>query len=405
MDRRLASPPKADRPSNGADGADFASLSPPIWRASTVVFRTLEAFVLRKNRLPDGFTYGTTGTPTQRTLEARIAELDDAAHCVVTPSGQAAICLCILAVVRAGDHLLMAESSYGPARTFATQYLAELGVEVELYDPRLGAGIKSLFKPNTRLVWMESPGSITMEVQDVPAIVGAASEKSILTAIDNTWASPLGFKPLNYAVDLCVQACTKYMGGHSDVLMGSITTSDSTLYRRIRQLQAVMGQAVSAEDCFLISRGLDTMTMRFRHQSASADRVARFLKSHPMVARVLYPSLADSPDYLIWRRDFTGSGSLFSVAMIPAPYEAFEALFNTFKRFAIGASWGGVHSVAAFYPEEEIRGRKWRPVEGPLIRLSIGLEEPDDLIEELHHALLAFERAGFTETGLTGAKS
>ncbi len=373
--------------------SEFASLSPPIWRASTVVFRSLEDFVLRKSRLPDGFTYGTTGTPTQRTLEARIAQLDEAAHCVVTPSGQAAICLALLATVKSGDHLLMVESAYVPARTFATQHLTELGVEVELYDPRIGSEIAKLFKSNTKLIWMESPGSLTMEVQDIPAIVAAASARSILTAIDNTWASPLGFKPLDFAVDLCVQACTKYMGGHSDILMGSITTNDTGLYRRLRQLQAVMGQAVSAEDCFLMSRGLDTLRVRMRQQVSSADMIAKFLARHPMVDRVLFPSLTDSPDHALWRRDFEGAGSLFSLALVPAPYQSFCAMFASFKLFAIGASWGGVHSIAAFYPEEELSARKWKPCVGPLIRLSIGLEEPGELIDELHQALQAFEMA------------
>lgn len=377
----------------GVDRTAFASLSPPVWRASTVVFPSLDAFVTRKTRLPDGFTYGTTGTPTQRALETRIAGLDQASHCVIAPSGQAAICLALLVAVQAGDHLLMTESAYGAARTFAMQHLAQLGVEVELYDPRIGAGIAQLFRSNTRLVWMESPGSITMEVQDVPAIVAAAARHSILTAIDNTWASPLGFQALSYGVDLCVQACTKYMGGHSDVLMGSITMNDSPLYRRVRQLQAVMGQAVSAEDCFLVSRGLDTLQVRLRQQVSSAAKIAAALQRHAMVRRVLYPSLASSPDHDLWRRDFVGTGSVFSLQLQPAPYEAYSALFSEFERFAIGASWGGVHSIAAFYPAEEIAGRKYRPCDGPLMRLSIGLEDPDELIAELATALQVFEQA------------
>lgn len=372
---------------------DFASLSPPVWRASTVVFKSLEDFVSRKSRLPDGFTYGTTGTPTQRALETKIAALDGAQHCVVAPSGQAAICMVLLATVRCGDHLLMTESAYGPAKTFALQHLALLGVEVEFFDPRIGKNIESLLRVNTRLIWLESPGSVTMELQDVPAIVKAAIRHGVGTAIDNTWASPLGLSPLDLGVNICVQACTKYLGGHSDVLMGSISTRDYDLYRAIRQLQAVMGQAVSAEDCFLMSRGIDTLRVRLTHQVSSTTRIASFLQSHSMVRKVLLPSLQSSPDYPIWKRDFKGSGALFSVQLIPAPMSAYTAMFREFKHFAIGASWGGVHSIVAFYPEEEISARKFPACDGPLVRFSIGLENPEDLIVEISLALGAFERA------------
>lgn len=384
--------------STSVDETQFASLSPPVWRASTVVFRSLKDFVERKNRLPDGFTYGTTGTPTQRKLETRIAALDGAAHCIVTPSGQAAICLALIANLKAGDHLLMVESAYGPAKTFALQYLVELGVQVELYDPYVGAGISKLFKSNTRMVWMESPGSMTMEIQDVPAIVGAATQHSILTGIDNTWSTAINFKPFDFGVGLTVQACTKYMGGHSDVLMGCITTNDSDLYKRLRQLQALMGQAVSAEDCFLISRGLDTLHLRICHQATSALKIANYLKHHPMVKAVLHPSLAESPDYRIWCRDFNGAGSVFSLALIPAHYDAFSALFGSFKHFAIGASWGGVHSVAAFFSTEELTTRSFKMFDGPLIRISVGLEDVNELIADLHEGLKNFAGTHQTQT-------
>jgi len=391
--RRSCGSNMKDDTSHEQDALDFVSLSPPVWRASTVVFKTLEDFVSRKSRLPDGFTYGTTGTPTQRQLESRIAALDSAQHCVVTPSGQAAICMVLLATVRSGDHLLMTESAYGPAKTFALQHLTALGVDVELYEPRVGKNIESLFRENTRLVWLESPGSVTMELQDIPAIVEAAASRKITTAIDNTWASALGMKPLELGVNISVQACTKYLGGHSDVLMGSISTRDADLYRAIRQLQAVMGQAVSAEDCFLISRGMDTLSVRLRHQVDSTNQIAKFLQGHPLVKKVLLPSLNTSPDRLIWERDFSGSGSLFSVELTTAPLSAYTAMFGEFRHFAIGASWGGVHSIAAFYPKEEISARRYRPCDGPLVRLSIGLENANDLIEELDTALQAFEKA------------
>ena len=370
---------------------DFSSLSPPVWRASTVVFKTLEDFVSRKSRLPDGFSYGTTGTPTQRTLEARIAKLEDAQHCVVLPSGQAAVCLTLLALVKAGDHLLMSESAYGPAKTFALATLKNLGVEVELYDPCIGANIASLVRPNTQCIWLESPGSMTMEVQDIPAICAVAKSRNIKTAIDNTWASSLGLKPLVIGVDIAVQACTKYMGGHSDVLMGSVTTNDSDLYSQVRQLQAGMGQAVNAEDCFLISRGLDTIALRLHEQSRSTLAVAQYLASHLAVSEVLYPPLPQSKGHAIWKRDFCGAGTLLSVALQSAPFAAYQAMFAAFKQFAIGASWGGVHSIAAYYPAEEFTARKHMPCHGPLVRLSIGLEGTDNIIQELDTALQIFQ--------------
>ena len=370
---------------------DFSSLSPPVWRASTVVFKTLEDFVTRKSRLPDGFTYGTTGTPTQRTLEARIAKLDSAQHCVVLPSGQAAVCIALLALVKAGDHLLMSESAYGPAKTFALRSLKNLGVEIELYDPCIGANIASLLRSNTQCIWLESPGSMTMEVQDIPAICAVAKSRNIYTVIDNTWASSLGLKPLDLGVDMTVQACTKYMGGHSDVLMGSVTTHDPSLYAQVRQLQAGMGQAVNAEDCFLISRGLDTMALRLQAQSRSTLQVAQYLASHPAVAEVLYPPLAQSQGHALWKRDFCGAGTLLSVALQNAPFAAYQAMFAAFKHFAIGASWGGVHSIAAYYPADEFITRKYMPCEGPLVRLSIGLEGADAIIEELDTALQIFQ--------------
>lgn len=374
------------------EGEGFASLVPPVWRASTVVFDSLEDFVARKSRLPDGFTYGTTGTPTQRALEARIAALDRGAHCVVLPSGQAAICNVLLAFLRQGDHLLMTDAAYGPAKTFAEQRLAALGIEVELYPPRIGPDIERLMRANTRLVWMESPGSLTMEMQDVPAITEVARRRGVLTALDNTWSSPCGFSPLEIGVDLCVHACTKYMSGHSDVLMGSVSTRDAGLYARLRALQAGMGQAVSAEDCFLVARGLETLELRLERQVRSADQLARHLAAHHLVRRTLYPPLPLDADHVLWRRDHRGAGALFSLELAPAPRAAHAAMFDAFRLISIGASWGGVHSVAGFYPSEEFATRRYCDVEGPLVRLSVGLEPVQALVAEMDRALSAFER-------------
>lgn len=368
----------------------FSSLSPAVWRASTVTFSSLDEFVERKARLPDGFTYGTTGTPTHRQLEARIATLDKANHCLVLPSGQAAITLVMLAMLKAGDHLLITDSAYGPAHDFA-RHITGMGVEVERYDPRIGSGIAALIRTNTRLIWLESPGTVTMEVQDVPAIVSQARLRGVWTAIDNSWASPLYFSPLSLGVDLCIQACSKHMGGHSDVLMGSVSTNDTVLHGVLRRLQATMGQAVSAEDCFLVQRGLDTMALRLEAQSAKALRLAEQLQRHPMVCRVLHPALRTFDTHHLWRDQFSGSGSLFSLTLQDAPLEAFRAMFSSFRHIAIGASYGGLHSLAAFYPTQHQTSRCFPSVEAPVIRLAIGLEDYGALEDDLNRGLEAFE--------------
>ncbi|WPH22134.1 trans-sulfuration enzyme family protein [Variovorax paradoxus] len=371
----------------------FASLAPPVWRASTVVFDSLDDFVNRRTRLPDGFSYGTTGTPTQRALETRIAELDGAAHCVVFPSGQAAICGALLALLKKGDHLLMTDAAYGLAKSFAVERLQALGVEVEFYPPRIGADIERLIRPSTRLIWLESPGTVTMEVEDVPAITAAARARGVLTAIDNTWASPLGFAALAHGVDLCIHACTKYMGGHSDVLMGSIATNDEKLYRSVRGLQSLMGLAVSPEDCFLVARGLDTMQVRMERQAASAQLIAASLATHPLVRLMLFPALPGAPDHALWARDFRQAGCVMSLQLAEAPYDAYRAMFRELELFSIGASWGGVRSIAAFYPAQELARRSFCDVHGPVIRLSVGLQDPQALLDELLGALSAFQKS------------
>jgi cystathionine beta-lyase len=369
---------------------DFSSLSPAVWRASTITFSSLDEFAARKAQLPDGFTYGTTGTPTHRQLEARIADLDKANHCLVLPSGQAAVCLVMLAMLKAGDHFLITDSAYGPAYDFA-KHLIGMGVEVERYDPCIGSGIADFIRPNTRLIWLESPGTVTMEVQDVPAIVAQARLHGVRTAIDNSWASPLYFSPLSLGVDLCIHACSKHMGGHSDLLMGSVSSNDIALHTALRALQATMGQAVSAEDCFLVQRGLDTMALRLEAQSAKALSIAGHLQRHPMVREVLHPALSTFKTHKLWRDQFSGSGSLFSVVLQPAPVDAFRAMFESFQHIAIGASYGGLHSLAAFYHAQHQSNRLFPSVKAPVIRLAIGLENYSALVAELDKALDIFE--------------
>ncbi|WP_428001546.1 trans-sulfuration enzyme family protein [Acidovorax sp.] len=372
---------------------EFSSLVPPILRASTVKFGSLEDFVARAARLPDGFSYGTTGTPSHRGLEARIAGLDKGRHCVVVPSGQAAIALVMMAVLKAGDHLLISDSSYGPAVTFAMEQMAQLGVVVERYDPAIdGEGIAALLRPNTKLLWMESPGSITMEVQDVAALVAQAQKRGVLTAIDNTWSSPLYFQPLALGVDLCIHACTKYMGGHSDLLMGSISMNDLGLYKRVRHLQSYMGLASSADDCFLVQRGLETLALRMAHQSAVALDIAQWLEGQACVRQVLHPALPSSPSHTLWKKQFSGSGGVFSLVLEPAPYEAYQAFFADLQTLSIGASWGSVHSLIAYYPAQVQDGRAFPLVREPMVRISVGLEGAQAIREDLERALGRFRQ-------------
>ncbi|MFY3980961.1 cystathionine beta-lyase [Achromobacter xylosoxidans] len=370
---------------------DFASLSPAVQRASTVVFDSLDAFVNRKHRQPDGFSYGVTGTPTARLLEDRIAALEGGRHCVITPSGAAALMTVVMGFVRGGDHLLLSAACYGALKTFGEKWLAHMGVDVELYDPSIGAGIEALIRPATRMICIEAPGTVTMEMADVPAIAAAARRHGVLTMMDNTWASPLGFQPLAHGVDFSVEAATKFFGGHSDVLMGSISMNDADHYAVLRETQSILGQQVSPDDCFLVLRGLETLALRLRAQSDATLRVAEWLQSQPQVERLLYPPLSSDPGHGLWQRDFRTNGCLFSMVLAPAPEAAFNGFFDSLRHFAIGASWGGVHSLAAYYPAGLQAGRAFPATDRPIVRLSIGLEEVDTLKDDLRGALAAYQ--------------
>ena len=371
----------------------FGSLSPAVWRASTVVFDSLDEFVQRKQRQPDGFSYGITGTPTARLLEDRIAQLEGGRHCVLAPSGAAALMTTVMGFVRGGDHVLVSAACYGSLKTFAEQWLARLGVEVELYDPCIGAGIDALIRPATRLVCIEAPGTVTMEMADVPAIAEVARRHGVLTMMDNTWASPLGFRPLEHGIDFSVEAATKFFGGHSDVLMGSISMNDAGHYAVLRETQSILGQQVSPDDCFLVLRGLETLRLRVQAQSAATQSITQWLAEQPMVDRLLYPPLESDPGHARWKRDFRTHGCLFSVILAPAPESAFHAFFDSLRHFAIGASWGGVHSLAAYYPAALQAGRAFAATDRPVVRLSIGLEDPQSLKDDLQAALAAFQAA------------
>jgi cystathionine beta-lyase len=378
----------------------FRTPSPEIRRTSTVLFDSvadLRAALTAWRSGDRGYsTYGTHGTPTTATLEALLLEGEGGAGVELASSGLGAIVTAMLAVVRAGDHLLITDAAYGPARDFATGVLARLGVDVEFYDPLVGKAIASLLRPNTSLIWMESPGTHTFEVQDVPAIVAAArrAPHRVVTAVDNTWGSPGLFRPFDHGVDISVVALTKYWGGHADVLMGG-TFANADLLPAVRETARLTGAAVGGEDAFLVVRGARTAGLRIREQGAAALELAQRLASHRSVARVLHPALPDDPGHTLWQRDFHGSSSLFSFELQRAdgsPAEQADADAFTDRlvargRFGLGYSWGGYETLImpARWSGLTRAVRPWTG--GPLLRVSIGLEPVEALWADLEASL------------------
>ncbi len=365
---------------------NYRSLASPTFRGSTTVFPSASLVEDTWDQWRAGYTYGLYGTPTALELAARICELESGTHTILTPGGQAAISLINFALLQSGDHLLIPASVYFPNRKLATRLLSRFGVLTDFYDPSVGAKITSLIQENTRLIWCESPGSITMEVQDLPAIVAAAHARNVRVVLDNTWSAGVLLDAFSHGVDVTMQAITKYIGGHSDLLLGSITVRDEGLYQRIGAAQQVIGCAVSPDDCSLALRGLQTLAVRLAAIEASALSIARWLYSRPEIEFVLHPALPSCPGHEFWKRDFLGSSGVFSIVLKPGPtqpqvYEFVDAL----ELFRVGYSWGGVASLAVAYDIGRIPGR---PAYGHrIVRLNIGLEATEDLIADLHQAL------------------
>jgi cysteine-S-conjugate beta-lyase len=364
----------------------FRSLATPVYRGSTVLFPDAHSAVDHWDQWRVGYNYGLYGTPTTLELAARVCELEGGDHTCITAGGQGALSLVNLALLNAGDHLLLPENVYGPHRRLAKQMLQRFGIESSLYDPMIGSGISELFRDNTRLVWCESPGSLTMEVQDVPAIAKAAHQRSILVALDNTWASGVLFRSFDHGVDISTQALTKYIGGHSDLLLGSVTVKNRDLYEKLGQTHYLLGCAASPDDCSLAIRGLKSLAVRLKQIEKSALAVAKWLRGRIEVDRVLHPALPSCPGYEIWERDFLGSSGLFSIVFKPGPSKnQVQAFVDALALFEIGYSWGGVTSLAMAYDLTNVKGRP--NYEHRLVRLYIGLEDPEDLIADLEKAL------------------
>jgi cystathionine beta-lyase len=367
----------------------FGFVNTPIYRGSTVLYPTYEDLAARNAR----FTYGTHGTPTIEALEAAWTEISGAAATVLVPSGLAAIGLALLTAVKAGDHILVTDSVYRPTRNFCETMLKRLGVETTYYDPLVGAEIAALVRPNTSVIFLESPGSQSFEIQDIPAIVAVAKARGICTILDNTWATPLFFQAHAAGVDLSLEAGTKYLSGHSDLLLGLVTATPDWA-SRLKTTATCFAMCAGPEDVFLGLRGLRSMALRLGEAQAQALAVARWLETRAEVAQVLHPALPACPGHALWKRDFTGSSGLFSVLLNPCPEAGLSAFFNGLKLFGMGYSWGGFESLVVPFDCRPYRtATVWNPP-GPAMRFSIGLEDVDDLKADLDAAFDRMRKAG-----------
>jgi len=370
--------------------AQHGYVNPPVYHASTLLYRSAEDYLAHRSR----YQYGRRGTPTSEALSDAIAELEGPSCAGVTllPSGLAACSIALMATLKAGDHVLVTDNVYQPTRIFCDGNLSRQGVSTTYYDPLIGSGIASLFKPNTRAVYLESPGSLSFEIQDVPTIAAAAHAHGAVVLMDNTWASPLYFRALEKGVDLVVQSGSKYIGGHSDLMLGTISANRTTWPQLIKTVHA-MGLCVGPDDMYLGLRGLRTMGVRLAQHYAAGLAIARWLEARPEVLRVIHPALDSHPGHTIWQRDYTGASGLFSVVFKPMPQAAVFAFVDALTLFGIGASWGGYESLIIPFDCTAVRtATRWAPG-GPTVRLHIGLEAVDDLIADLEHGFAAMAKA------------
>ena len=364
----------AGRDPSRSEGA----VNPPLHRATTLILDEVDELYGTPTK-----TYALDGMAVQEALRSALAAIEGGADALLAPSGMAAVTMAFMTVARAGGEFLVTDACYGPTRRLCDTLLKKLGVKTRFIDPRIGAGIGELITDTTCGVFMESPGSITLEIMDVPAIVAAARVKNVPVILDNTWSAGVFFKPFGYGVDLSVQALTKYQAGHADAFLGAVVASTPQWANRVRMTYKQLGLNASPDDAYLVLRGLRTLSVRLERQSASALTVAKWLKGRPEVECVLHPGLDTHPDHGLWRRDFFGSSGLFSVMLKPAPREKVKAMCEGYKVFAMGFSWGGYESLIVPSNDNIRRAAAPWKSEGEILRLSIGLEHPDDLIADL----------------------
>lgn len=364
------------------DFTEHGMVNPPIYHASTILFPDLATYKGGKQK----YRYGRRGTPTSRALETAIAELEGGFNCKVAPSGLAAVSCALLAFLKAGDHVLMVDSVYAPARHFCNTVLKRFGIETTYYEPQLGAKISDLLQPNTRVVYCESPGSQTMEVQDVPAISAAAHAHGAIVMLDNTWSAGHYFKAFSHGCDVSIQAATKYIVGHSDVMMGSVVCNEAC-WPQFKESFESMGQFAGPDDMYLALRGLRTLDVRLERHMKNAMTVANWLRGREEVETVLYPALPNASGHELWKRDFTGACGLFSVILKPVSETAIAAMVDGFQLFKIGDSWGGFESLVV--PFSPLRTATNWTSKGPALRFHVGLEDPKDLVADLE---AGFER-------------
>ncbi|PVH30238.1 cystathionine beta-lyase [Pararhodobacter oceanensis] len=382
MTRRIASTlAQTGRP----HGSGITSVNPPLVRASTFVFDKLEDFEIASKTPFDVPFYGRVGTPTTFAFEEAMAELEGAHRSIATSSGVSAISAVLLAFLQQGDHLLVVDTVYEPVRRFCSRMLTRMDVETTFYDPAIGAGIADLIRPETKLIYLESPGSGTFDVQDIPAIVAAAKAAGIHTAIDNTWATPLLYRPLEHGVDVSIHAATKYIVGHSDAMLGVISTNAET-YDAVRRASQDLGACAGIEECNLGLRGLRTLQVRLERHAATGLVLAEWLAAQPQIARVLHPALPSCPGHAHWKRDFDGAAGLFSVELTSRDPQAKRAFIDALEMFKIGFSWGGYESLVLPMNPAARELSRWQEL-GPVVRLQVGLEDPQDLLEDLQQAL------------------
>lgn len=366
------------------DLSEFSSLAVPTYRASTIVFEDAQAFATRNLRDLDSYSYGLYGTPTTRTLEAQITKLENGRRSVIVPSGQAGATIVFLSVLLPGDTVLIPDNVYPPVVDFCVNYLEPRGIHHKIYRPD-GEGIEGLIDPSVKLIWTETPGSTTMELQDLRAIAALGKKHGILTGADNTWATPLQLKPLDLGIDFSMQALSKYVGGHSDLLLGSICVNDLDLRQKLRDTMRMLGIGVSPDEVALALRGIETMAVRLAHVGKVAQSLAEELASRQDVGLVLHPALPDFPQHALWKRDFSGASGVFSVVLRESQEVNLDEGLNQLKAIAIGASWGGTRSLIV--PMSVRDGRIFVQPEHQriILRINVGLEDPEDLRADLNN--------------------